>query len=524
MKRYIIPVLALLSVACTKNFEEYNTNPYGVNQEEYQRSPIGGNELLQLQNLVLPQQENSYQMCFDLAATPYAGYAATQDNFDNKYPMYNASTGWMDYLFDDTYPKIYTPYFALKNYANGDMSKTYFALGSVLRVAITHWLTDTYGPLPYSQMQVGNTKVAYDSQKDLYLKMCEELKQAITTLKNAAADDRQYKEFDAVYQGNLQKWAKYASSLLLRLSIRMSDVDEADAKTYAQFALNSGVITANSDNPVYANNDNPVRKMADWGDSCTSADIVEYMNAFSDPRREKYFTKVATTVSQTQEYIGLRAGRIESVKSGLKNDGKWLLYSRPNVSKTDGIYWITAAEVAFIKAEMALKGWSFITETAEDLYKQGVKLSFDQHGVGGADAYLNVTATRGNFVDPHQSAYSATFTSDITVKWASTDTNEQKLAKIITQKWLSMYPYNAHEAWAEWRRTGYPNLLPTMVNNSGGVITTVNQQNGKDKAGMRRLPFSSKETTNNGDNKAAAVRMLGGADTGATDLWWVKQN
>ena len=89
-------------------------------------------------------------MCFDLVATPYAGYAGTQTNFNKNYPSYNPPTGWTDYLFNDTYPKIYTSYFALKNYANGDVNKTYFALGTVLRVAITHWLTDTYGPLPYS--------------------------------------------------------------------------------------------------------------------------------------------------------------------------------------------------------------------------------------------------------------------------------------------------------------------------------------------------------------------------------------
>lgn len=521
MKKYIIPVLALLSVGCTKNFEEYNTNPYGVNKEEYKRSPIGGNELLQLQSLVLPQQENSYQMCFDLAATPYAGYAGTQTNFNKNYPSYNPPTGWTDYLFNDTYPKIYTSYFALKNYANGDVNKTYFALGTVLRVAITHWLTDTYGPLPYSQMEVGKTKVAYDNQRDLYINMCNELKAVIPILKNTPATDRQYKEFDLVYDGDMHKWAKYASSLLLRLSIRMSDVAETEAKEYAQFALNSGVITSNAENPMFKNNDNPVKKMADWNDSCTGADIVEYMRAFSDPRVEKFFIKAATSTAVTQEYIGLRIGYEENVDSKIKSNNT--IYSRPNVERNSPINWITAAEVAFIKAEMALKGWNFVGDTAENLYKQGVKLSFAQHGVGGADTYLNVTTTRGDFVDPKQPRYNGTFSSTITVKWNTTDTDEQKLAKIITQKWISMYPYNSHEAWAEWRRTGYPNLMPPMQNKSGGVITTVYQVNGKDKGGMRRLPYSSSETTNNGANKNAAVGYLGGADNGATDLWWVRR-
>lgn len=129
-------------------------------------------------------------------------------------------------------------------------------------------------------MEVGKTKVAYDNQRDLYINMCNELKAVIPILKNTPATDRQYKEFDLVYDGDMHKWAKYASSLLLRLSIRMSDVAETEAKEYAQFALNSGVITSNAENPMFKNNDNPVKKMADWNDSCTGADIVEYMRAF----------------------------------------------------------------------------------------------------------------------------------------------------------------------------------------------------------------------------------------------------
>jgi len=37
------------------------------------------------------------------------------------------------------------------------------------------------------------------------------------------------------------------------------------------------------------------------------------------------------------------------------------------------------------------------------------------------------------------------------------------------------------------------------------------------------LPFSSKEITNNAANRNEAVGFLGGADNGATDLWWVKK-
>lgn len=515
MKKYIIPVLALIATACTKDFEIYNRNPYGATAEELSRVPQGGNELVNLQRLVVPLQENSYQMCFDLVATPFSGYAA-QPKFQSDYPVYKPRVGWTNYVFDDTYAKhLYPTYFAIKRYTQGDMNKYNFAWATVLRVAITHWLTDSYGPLPYSQMEEGKQQVAYDRQSDLYKNMCEDLKAAINTLKTIDAADRLYADYDLVYGGNMQQWVKYANSLLLRLSIRMSDVNEAQAKEYAQFALQNGVITDNADNAQIATKDNPAFKMAvDWGDSRAGADIVDYMNAFSDPRREKYFTKVATR-NADEQYFGMRSG-INSVRADIAE------YSLPNLTKETPVVWITASEVAFIKAEMALKGWSFVGDTAENLYKKGIELSFAQHNVALGN-YLNNTATRGDHNDVKQSAYNASFSSPITVKWENSATDEQKLAKIITQKWIAMYPYNSHEAWAEWRRTGYPNLLPPLNISGGTVADLTRAANGKDQGGFRRLPFSTEEVVKNGANRNAAIGFLGGADNAGTDLWWVRR-
>ena len=86
-----------------------------------------------------------------------------------------------------------------------------------------------------------------------------------------------------------------------------------------------------------------------------------------------------------------------------------------------------------------------------------------------------------------------------------------------------MFPYGSQEGWAKWRRTGYPNLLPPIENKSGGLIKSITQNNGKDTDGMRRLPFSTKEYEgSNLKNIQEAVNLLGGADNGATDLWWAK--
>ena len=91
-----------------------------------------------------------------------------------------------------------------------------------------------------------------------------------------------------------------------------------------------------------------------------------------------------------------------------------------------------------------------------------------------------------------------------------------KIEKIITQKWIALYP-NGQEAWTEWRRTGYPKLHAVDQNKSGGVIST-------DK-GVRRLPYpESKLSTEDKANLAGALRLLGGPNNGGTKLWWDKKN
>lgn len=58
-----------------------------------------------------------------------------------------------------------------------------------------------------------------------------------------------------------------------------------------------------------------------------------------------------------------------------------------------------AAEAAFLRAEGALKGWNMGGD-AKTFYEKGVRLSFEEFGVSGADDYLaDATSIPGNYVD-----------------------------------------------------------------------------------------------------------------------------
>ena len=102
----------------------------------------------------------------------------------------------------------------------------------------------------------------------------------------------------------------------------------------------------------------------------------------------------------------------------------------------------------------------------------------------------------------------------ISVRWHDEDSPEKKLQRIITQKWISFFPTLSSVAWTEYRRTGYPKLIPipSDLNYSNGAIDTELQ--------IRRLPFTQSEYRGNTEEVNKALGLLKGPDNGGTRLWW----
>ena len=174
---------------------------------------------------------------------------------------------------------------------------------------------------------------------------------------------------------------------------------------------------------------------------------------------------------------------------------------------------MTPAEVDFLKAEAALRGWAG-AGSAQANYEAGINSSMQQYGVSSTAAATYIadgTSTQTNYVDPQNASDNAAALSTITIKWDPTATNEVNLERIITQKWLAMFP-EGQEAWTEFRRTGYPKLFPVVTNDSGGAIDT--------KIQVRRLSYPISEYSANGPAVKAGVALLGGPDNGGTRLWW----
>ncbi len=519
--KYTLP-LALSGIAgCTGNYEEINRNPNEVTLDEQLRDDyIISAAMMNLQNWVVPTSVNTCQFTDCLLGGPLGGYFAdSKSDWNEKISTYNASNNWMRVMFQDIIPEVYPSLSTIKTYATKDV---HLGVATVLKVAVMHRITDTYGPIPYSKIgESGELQISYDSQQDIYNQFFDELNDAIDKLTTHRTEFFS-NESDLIYNGEVEKWIKYANSLKLRLAMRIVYADAAKAKQMAEEAVNHevGTITINTENaalPTFGTDGNPIyvatnvynrdEKNRTGGDHQSSADITTYMKGYSDPRRAAYFLNSGTA---GYEYTGLRSGiAIPSAAEVFK-------YSAVKISISSPLQWMNAAEVMFLKAEGALRGWN-MGGTAKELYELGVTRSFEQWGVQGTSTYLaDATSVPAVYVDPAGLYGYNNQLSGITIAWNDAAPFETNLERIIVQKWIANWTIG-NESWAERRRTGYPKMMPVVYNGSGGVLA--------DNAIPRRLPYPLEEyQTNTANVNSAVTNLLGGPDNMATRMWWDKKN
>lgn len=527
----------VLVMGCTKNFEELNTNNIAVTDEDL----IVNNENLRLyftnaQRAILNFSEgtaNSYQLQQNLMGDVYSGYMMSSNPFNSGQNNMNYAlvTSWNSEPFKVLYLDVLGPLHTLQQ---SNLEETYPALWGaalVVKVLATSRVTDIYGPIPYSVVgQNTDTSIPYDSQEAVYTQLFTELDEAQALLESYVNGDNVTEmpetldEIDLLYSGNentvrFTKWLKLAHSLRLRLAMRIVKVNPTLAQQEAAKSLTSNLlIEDNADNAAVRIDEasgfyNVLEFIAnDWTDMNIGASLESYLVGYQDPRISTYID--LPTDASIEGYKGIRIGATGITKAVYSQystinfkDG-----TSPSFHNATAPILMTAAEVYFLRAEAALRGWANVTGSAESLYEEGVRRSFEQWNVTGVDEYLqNNTNTPIAYVDPHNSANDADQPSNITIQWNEGSSQEEKLERIITQKWIALFP-EGQEAWSEFRRTGYPKLFPVVLNNSGGLIDTDIQ--------IRRIPFSQNEYNTNAAEVQVAIGLLGGADNGGTRLWW----
>jgi hypothetical protein len=496
----------------------------GLNQNLKALNPdllvIDGNEASVLlpgmmTNIISPT-DYIYQLQQNLGQDAYAGYLMSPTPFAGNVNNLNYSfiSSWVDNIWSVPQGNIMNTWLQWKLLGFDKKYPDLYGIALICKAWGASRAADAFGPIPYSKF--GNSSdVAFDTVQEEYYAFFTDLDQAISLLsaledKDPGADQFRFKKVDkSNYGGDYAKWIKAANTLKLRLAIRISLIDPSKAKTVAESAVSNkyGVLqAADGSFSMIPPSANPLYTITNaWDDTRLGAPIGSILGGYKDPRLPMYAQPAADAS------LG---GKIEGIRTGIKIDSKdtYLGFSKMVVSVTTPVKIMDAAESYFLRAEGVLRGWN-MGGSAQSFYESGIKTSFTEASAGGVDAYLaDATSTPAPYVDPKNAANNAPSLSNITIKWNDGDTFDKKLERIITQKWIAVYPEGC-EAWAEFRRTGYPKLYPVMVNNSGGKIP-----NGDF---IKRFPYSPIFTNaSKAQVDAAVAKSFGGNDSPFKALWW----
>ena len=533
---YIAGLLAaglMTFTGCTDNFESDNANKSGYTSDlqEYDLQKYVLNLGVMQQGIYFNYDWGSgtdwpFQVIQNLEHDMFAGYFHDMNNsFNDKNSTYALNDGWTSAAWVYTYGYGMTA--AQKSERINKEQKGLLGVTKILKVEMMHRIADSYGPIVYTKFGTEEDDNV-DSQEAAYKQFFDDLDEGIRLIEEYKTENPTLEPFanaDILMpegKRTLAQWVKFANSLRLRLAIRVSMIKPDWAKAQVKKALEGGVIE-NADETVAVSTKsgykNPLGTINEgWGEVFMGATMESVLVGYNDPRLMKYYKKaVGGDITDKKGNLLIAekfpiAGTYKGVPQGtgivVKDEHRYRLHSQSTITKQTDAVLMTAAEVWFLRAEAALRGWS--SEPVKDCYEKGITISCQQWGVD-VEGYLTSTATPVDYVDAFDAKFNMSALITVTPKWDVAATPEEQLERIITQKWIACYPEGC-EAWTEQRRTGYPKLFKVFENNSGEVIDT--------QIGIRRLPYPADIQKSNPTQYAALLKALGGADNGGQRLWW----
>ena len=523
-------VLSIFVIGCnTKELQDLNLNPQAINQVNlnFMFSPVqlasaagGGSG----DNRYTDWRTNIGMCAYaiqQLANGGQGGIAPGDTYTDN----FETAEALFQFIYGDELPKLYE---IIKQTGDGGYDagnkQNLRDAARIMRAFLFARVTDYYGSVPYSQAEQASSQVffpVYDKQKDIYPALLQELDEASSDLSTSRADEG-FGAADLYYNGDITKWKKWGYSLMLRLAMKISNVDATLAGTYISKAIAGGVFTSNADNvwcpmakgPSVWTNQNGISRAFYPGDggqpiflAKTFVDFLKGPNAGStaddDPRLmvisggigswsivagTSTWTPTATgmdPLNQRGMPNGLNASTLLS-QEGVANPD--IVYSKINIKMLDfdDPYLImNYGEVQFLWAEAAERGLGGATGAATH-YANGVKASMQMYTPYDASLAISDAAADA-YIAAHPYVAGA-----------------PGLTMIGEQIWVNHF-LNWYEAWGDWRRTLIPVLVPVVYpgNVTGGTIP-------------QRLKYPVREVSGNPNFENGSTKP----NTYVTKVWW----
>ncbi|WP_114777469.1 SusD/RagB family nutrient-binding outer membrane lipoprotein [Botryobacter ruber] len=475
-KKIVVLMVALscVSVSCTDDFEEINTDP---NRIEKISPGTLLNPILYEMASFNTSRSDAYTFEIMQVALPYPSPSGGEHRYDIGDNAGNST--W------NTYYRWLTNIKEMHAAAVAAQDPNYEAIALTLNAWTYSLLTDSFGDVPMDEAARGDEGIfypAFNTQEEVYRRILGDLETA-NSLFDTSKDMIYGTEI--LYGNDAADWQRFCNSLRLRLLLRVSKRTEMGS-----FEKMAAMINDPAKYPVFTSNDDaailqipgipplisPWGRAVDFRTGRAAAEFfVDNLNNMNDPRLSKFFGQARLKDGTTTiGYKGIPSGYAggEAQFDFTPSNLNIALVTAPMIAVI-----MSYAEVEFIKAELAQKG--VITSDAQTHYENGVKAAIEQWGA---------TVPAGYFENP-AAAYDGT------------------LERIMLQKYYALY-FNDYQQWFEYRRTGLP-VLPTteaMLNNKQVPV---------------RFRYPASVQISNSANYRKAVETMGGDDIN-TKGWWEK--
>jgi len=487
---YILFFLLILS-ACTKDFEDINTNP---NPTE----PDSIDPKLQFSYVLNKASSGRFEQW--RGNLIYCSQWAQQLSGDWDPDRYNTTNeDWLSAWWNTSYLRIGKDVEDL--IATTEEGSNLQSMAIIFKVFFFQKLTDMYGDIPYLEANRGAVfaQPIFDKQEDIYTSFINDLNTGIQNLEEGKDD---VGNADLLFGGDVSKWKKFGNSLLLRVAMRISNVAPDLAKENGKLAIENGVMTSNDDiayisysgSNTDGKNANGVGEVfQDFGVSGHlfrySDELVNFIINNDDPREDNLMETYKNDGSIDNTVgSGNHLGRPNGITTGI-ND---FVFAQPNrdviVTYDSPAIYMSYAEVEFLIAEAIVLGW--ISGDAKEAYEKGVYAACQQLSL-----YPNAEPIDEDDIED--------YLEENDIEYDPSRAQEQ----INTQKWVALL-FDGFEAYANYRRSGFPKLTPGFMDGeSNGEIP-------------RRLRYPREEAVNNKENYDAAVSRLDEGDVITSRMWW----
>ena len=521
-KRIILLWSVFYLVGCDKDFVEVNTNPYAITDIDpailfagAQRTQIG---TWNAEHTIVQQFAGAYNTGAN------TGFNFNADIDGNSNPKWDQS--YANGSNGNAAP-VKNLIQAINLLGPATTRVNLLSMIRIWKAQLFMGLVDNYGDVPYFEagkaVSEGIFYPKYDDDAVIYDDLYKELKEAIAALNPAG----EYISADLFYGTNAQpstkttsaadqvaKWKKLGNSLLLRLGMRYSKLNPTKAASIVAEAFAGGVMTSNADN-AFVRNDGTNFTQADNAAlrnfshfNYAAEPFVNHLKTTADPRAKYMIAQYAdpgaiandvnpdtVLANQFGVPIGVTSDQILAPGSPYRGArGSGLNYSQFNVNKiaAPGVpeFWVTYAQTSLLLAEAAKRGWIPGGDAAaKTYYENGIAADMATYALYPGTA-------------PISAAEITVYINNPAVLYNPADA----LRLINTQYWV-VNIRNGTEAFANFRRSGFPVLSPNTFNNNlnGGFV--------------RRLSYPDIEGSANAENYAAAATAIGGDNLTSRVFW-----